>query len=88
MCATLGLTGATGTAAADAPGIPSVGHDWASAGPYTPNVSIGLVHTLYYPRQLGARGEIGRIEFEGGEVHPSDGFLGEGADVEEAVLNL
>ena len=57
LCATLGLTGAAGTAAADAPGIPSVGHDWASAGPYTPNVSIGLVHTLYYPRQLGARGE-------------------------------
>ena len=55
LCATLGLTGAAGTAAADAPGIPSVGHDWASAGPYTPNVSIGLVHTLYYPAASSAR---------------------------------
>ena len=53
LCATLGLTGPAGTAAAETPGIPSVGHDWAGAGPYTPNVSIGLVHTLYYPRELG-----------------------------------
>lgn len=54
LCATLGLTGATGTAAADAPGIPSVGHDWASAGPYTPNVSIGWC-TLCTTRASSAR---------------------------------
>ncbi|QNG18189.1 acetylxylan esterase [Rhodococcus triatomae] len=57
LCMTLGATGWVGTAAAEPAAVPSVGHRWAEIGPYTPEVSIGLVHTLYYPRDLGQRGE-------------------------------
>ncbi|MGW4532608.1 alpha/beta hydrolase family protein [Nocardia sp. NPDC004340] len=42
---------------AHADGIPSVGRNWAAAGPYSPEVSIGVVHTLYYPQTMGAHGE-------------------------------
>lgn len=51
----LTLTGVAAPAHAD--GIPSVGRNWAAAGPYSPEVSIGVVHTLYYPRTMGAHGE-------------------------------
>lgn len=47
----------TSTPAAHAEGIPGVGRNWASPGPYTAEVSIGAVHTLYYPSQMGALGE-------------------------------
>lgn len=30
--------------------------DWGRAGDFTPEVQIGLVHTLYYPRELGRSG--------------------------------
>ncbi|MFE5285888.1 alpha/beta hydrolase family protein [Nocardia sp. NPDC056611] len=51
----LTLTGVAAPAHAD--GIPNVGRNWAAAGPYSPEVSIGVVHTVYYPQTMGAHGE-------------------------------
>ncbi|SDC79235.1 alpha/beta hydrolase family protein [Rhodococcus tukisamuensis] len=53
--AALAMTAVATPAQAD--GIPSVGRNWGAAGPYTPEVSVGLVHTLYYPQNMGSHGE-------------------------------
>lgn len=53
--ATMTLTAVA--APAQAEGIPSVGRNWGAAGPYSPEVTIGAVHTLYYPQNMGAHGE-------------------------------
>ncbi|MEU4062385.1 acetylxylan esterase [Streptomyces wedmorensis] len=55
------LNAAPGTAAAaeeTTGAIPSVGTDWGSPGPYEVDVDIEVVHTFYYPRNMGQRGEL------------------------------
>ena len=56
-CAAIAMTAPVGTAAAQSVAAPEAADPWVDAGPYTPDVTIGPVHTLYYPRELGARGE-------------------------------
>ncbi|MFJ7071356.1 alpha/beta hydrolase family protein [Streptomyces sp. NPDC098781] len=61
------LTGLTALAAPTAPAVPttalptasvaSVGTDFGSAGPYAVTVDIDLVHTFYYPSDMGRSGE-------------------------------
>ncbi|WP_017237381.1 poly(ethylene terephthalate) hydrolase family protein [Streptomyces sp. SS] len=55
------LHAAPGTAAAaeeTTGAIPSIGTDWGSPGPYEVDVDIEAVHTFYYPRNMGQRGEL------------------------------
>ncbi|WP_426368286.1 chlorophyllase/cutinase-like alpha/beta fold protein [Streptomyces sp. E-08] len=47
--------GATDTATGR---IPSVGTAWDQPGPYEVNVDIEAVHTFYYPKDMGQRGEL------------------------------
>ncbi|MFD4315543.1 alpha/beta hydrolase family protein [Streptomyces sp. NPDC058548] len=56
VCTAPGTAGAaadTGTAGT----IPSVGTDWGRTGPYEVAVDIEVVHTFYYPRNMGQSGE-------------------------------
>ncbi|MGW8761114.1 poly(ethylene terephthalate) hydrolase family protein [Streptomyces sp. NPDC055815] len=50
-----GTAGATESATG---GIPSVGTAWDQPGPYEVNVDIEVVHTFYYPKDMGQRGEL------------------------------
>ncbi|MEU0484143.1 acetylxylan esterase [Streptosporangium sp. NPDC006013] len=47
----LALTAAPHAAGADT-GFPSVDRKWSAAGPYATAVDVGLVTTLYYPRDI------------------------------------
>ncbi|MFG3041456.1 alpha/beta hydrolase family protein [Streptomyces sp. NPDC048330] len=71
VCAAPGSAGAAeGTAGT----IPSVGTDWGSPGPYEVNVDIEVVHTFYYPRDMGRRGERHPVVIWGNGTGAVPGF--------------